>query len=551
MTDQSEMLQFSDRVKKLPLQVTQTEGEWLITTQDGIQRALIHVKPPVLDRWSELLPDPQETLDLRLYPDGKREIRLAAYDHFSPPRYDALPLAFCKRNGVKERATLSFESKPDECFAGTGERFAKMDLSGQTFFLKNQDGQGVLAVATLNGERLDGEMSEGELVDAFRHVSDAFEQTSETIGVRANNAINDMVRQRLLNRFTSEQAEGNAIYRLTPLGIGITDYYIRQREFSTLRLSMQLSIVAGELKRAADAAEEGGDEFHWHRNVYAPLKYSVAEIFDSIDLTQRLMDEQQQQVKDDIAQLLNKDWRAAISSCELLLSETSGTLRELQDTLEAAGDKLQANLLRIQDATMTHDDLHFVDRLVFDLQSKLDRIISWGQQSIDLWIGYDRHVHKFIRTAIDMDKNRVFAQRLRQSVQTYFDEPWALTYANADRLLDMRDEEMALRDEEVTGELPEDLEYEEFNEIREQLAAIIEEQLAVYKTRQVPLDLGLVVREYLSQYPRARHFDVARIVIDQAVRLGVAQADFTGLPAKWQPINDYGAKVQAHVIDKY
>uniref|UniRef100_UPI00111C926E chromosome partition protein MukF n=1 Tax=Salmonella enterica TaxID=28901 RepID=UPI00111C926E len=235
----------------------------------------------------------------------------------------------------------------------------------------------------------------------------------------------------------------------------------------------------------------------------------------SIDLTQRIMDEQQQQVKDDIAQLLNKDWRAAISSCELLLSETSGTLRELQDTLEAAGDKLQANLLRIQDATMTHDDLHFVDRLVFDLQSKLDRIISWGQQSIDLWIGYDRHVHKFIRTAIDMDKNRVFAQRLRQSVQTYFDDPWALTYANADRLLDMRDEEMALRDDEVTGELPPDLEYEEFNEIREQLAAIIEEQLAIYKTRQTPLDLGLVVREYLAQYPRARHFDVARIVIDR------------------------------------
>ena len=29
----------------------------------------------------------------------------------------------------------------------------------------------LLAVATLNGERLDGEMSEGELVDAFRHVS--------------------------------------------------------------------------------------------------------------------------------------------------------------------------------------------------------------------------------------------------------------------------------------------------------------------------------------------------------------------------------------------
>ncbi|MBU2672218.1 MAG: chromosome partition protein MukF [Hafnia sp.] len=409
----------------------------------------------------------------------------------------------------------------------------------------------ILAIATLNSERLDGEMSEGELIDAFRHVSKAFEQTHETVAIRANNAINDLVKQRLLNRFTSELADGNAIYRLTPLGIGITDYYIRQREFSTLRLSMQLSIVAQELRSAAEAAEEGGDEYHWHRNVFAPLKYSVAEIFDSIDLTQRIMDEQQQGVKADIAALLNQDWRAAISSCEVLLSETSGTLRELQDTLEAAGDKLQANLLRIQDANMNNPDLGFVDKLVFDLQNKLDRIISWGQLTIDLWIGYDRHVHKFIRTAIDMDKNRVFAQRLRQSVQSYFDNPWALTIANADRLFDMRDEELALLNEEVTGELPPDMEYEEFSEIREQLAAMIEQELKIYQKEQRPLDLGAVLREYLAQYPRQRHFDLARILVDQAVRLGVAEADFTGLPAQWQAINDYGAKVQAHVIDKY
>ncbi|MDR3432334.1 MAG: chromosome partition protein MukF [Rouxiella aceris] len=409
----------------------------------------------------------------------------------------------------------------------------------------------LLAIATLNSERLDGEMSEGELIDAFRHVSKGFEQTNETIAVRANNAINDMVRQRLLNRFVSELADGNAIYRLTPLGIGITDYYIRQREFSTLRLSMQLSIVAQELKRAADAAEEGGDEFHWHRNVFAPLKYSVAEIFDSIDLTQRIMDEQQQGVKDDIAALLGKDWRAAISSCELLLSETSGTLRELQDTLEAAGDLLQAHLLRIQDAIIDSPDLGLIDKLVYDLQNKLDRITSWGQQAIDLWIGYDRHVHKFIRTAIDMDKNRVFSQRLRLSVQNYFDNPWTLTFANADRLLDMRDEELALRSEEVTGELPPDLEFEEFSELHEQLAALIEQALLVYQQQKVPLNLALIMRDYLHQYPRARHFDVARIMVDQAVRLGVAEADFSGLPAQWQAINDYGAKVQAHVIDKY
>lgn len=142
-TDTSDMLQMSQRVKRSPLKAELKDGQWVITDGNGIMRALINLREPELDRWSTLLPDPQETLDIRFWPDGKHEVRLAAYDHFSSPRYDALPLGYCKRDGKDERATLSFECKMNECFAGTGERFAKMDLSGQTFFLKNQDGQGV------------------------------------------------------------------------------------------------------------------------------------------------------------------------------------------------------------------------------------------------------------------------------------------------------------------------------------------------------------------------------------------------------------------------
>ena len=409
----------------------------------------------------------------------------------------------------------------------------------------------LLAIAALNGERFDGEMSEAELVDAFRHVTKAFEQSNDTVTIRSNNAINDLVRQRLINRFTSEINDGLAIYRLTPLGIGISDYYIRQREFSSLRLSLQLSIVAQELKRAADAALEGGDKMHWHRNVFAPLKYSVAEIFDSIDMTQRIMDEQQRAVKQDIAALLSQDWQLAISNCEKLLSETSYTLRELQDTLEAAGDKLQASLLLIQDATLGDLSLEKIGNVVIDLQSKLDRIMGWGQQAIDLWIGYDRHVHKFIRTAIDLDKNRVFSQRLRRSIQSYFNAPWTLTFANAERLLDMRDEELALQDADVTGELPPELEFESIEQIQEHIIAHIEQNLLRFKEQSLPLDISQAIYQYLSQFPREQHFDIARLFIDQAIRLGISDADLAGLPAEWKPINDYGAKVQAHVINTY
>ncbi|MDO9945333.1 chromosome partition protein MukF [Glaesserella parasuis] len=409
----------------------------------------------------------------------------------------------------------------------------------------------LLAIALYNNERTDGELLESDLQDIFRHVSNAFEQSEATQTQRANNAINDLVRQRFLNRFSSEFTEGLAIYRLTPLGVGVSEYYIRQREFSTLRLSSQLSIVADEIQRASNAAEEGGDERFWRNQVFAPLKFSVAEIFDSIDLSQRMMDENQQQIRERIAALLSQNWHEAIATCQQLLDETSGNLRELQDVLNASGDKLQSQLLRIQSCLIGRDDLDFVDQLIVNLQNKLDRIISWGQQAIDLWIGYDRHVHKFIRTAIDMDKNRVFGQRLRQSIQDYFESPWQLYIAKAEPLLDLRDDETELNEAEAVGELPTELEYESLTQVQEQIIATMQAHLAPFREQGKPIDLGAILREQLAMYPLSRHFDVARIIVDQAVKLGMASQDSQAIYPEWQSINDKGAEVQANVIDQY
>ncbi|CCN33521.1 condesin subunit F [Vibrio nigripulchritudo ATCC 27043] len=409
----------------------------------------------------------------------------------------------------------------------------------------------LIALAVLSNERFDEELGEGELHDAFSIVTRLFDDTGEASAFRANNAINEMVKQKLLSRFTSEMTEGASIYRLSPLAVGITDYYVRHREFSKLRLSIQLSMVADEMEKAIAAAKEGGTPGHWKKNVYGVLKYSVGEIFDQIDLNQRVMDEQQQSVKDQIAELLNQDWRDAINSCEALLSETSDTLKELQDTLQAAGDEMQTQLLDIQELVYGQDELEFVEEALFGLQMKLDRIISWGQQAIDLWIGYDRHVHKFIRTAIDMDKNRAFSQRLRQSVNEYFDAPWMLTYADAERLRDMRDEALVLRDDEVMGQVPLDVEYEEFEQVNDELSERISDMLRVHKEQGAPIDLGIVLKDYLSTHPQTHHFDLARIVVDQAVRLGYSESDYQAIQPDWQAINDFGAKVQANVIDKY
>lgn len=139
MTENDEMLLFVPEVKRILLRYVSGD----IIASNGKKLATINMSAPRLDHWSNLLPATQPAPFITFYPDGDVSKPIAlSDDHFSPPRYDALPLGFVTTPDA-ERATISFRCEANEHFVGTGERFRKMDLSGQTFQLKNQDGQGV------------------------------------------------------------------------------------------------------------------------------------------------------------------------------------------------------------------------------------------------------------------------------------------------------------------------------------------------------------------------------------------------------------------------
>ncbi len=144
MMEADDMLQFNPDIKRLSLRYVYGD----VIANNGNKVATIDLRVPQLDKWSDLLPAPQPAPFITFYPDGDETKDIAlSDDHFSPPRYDALPLGFVSCDSIATnktgRATISFKCEPDECFVGTGERFRKIDLSGQTFQLKNQDGQGV------------------------------------------------------------------------------------------------------------------------------------------------------------------------------------------------------------------------------------------------------------------------------------------------------------------------------------------------------------------------------------------------------------------------
>ena len=141
--ESSLMLEMDQRLTKKALSYQKNENEWIISDASGTKKAVINFHPIELDWWSDLVPAPAETIFLSLFPDGQKEVKLSAYDMFSPARHDAFALAYVERNDVPHRATFSIAAKADECYYGTGERFTKLDLSGKTFQLRNQDGQGV------------------------------------------------------------------------------------------------------------------------------------------------------------------------------------------------------------------------------------------------------------------------------------------------------------------------------------------------------------------------------------------------------------------------
>lgn len=141
--ESSVMLEPDNRLQKQMLRIEILPEKWVVKDENNNKRAIFSFSEANIDWWSDLLPAPAETFFLSLFPNGKKEVILSAYDMFSPSRHDAFALAYVERNGIANRSTFSFQAKADECFYGTGERFTKMDLSGKTFQLRNQDGQGV------------------------------------------------------------------------------------------------------------------------------------------------------------------------------------------------------------------------------------------------------------------------------------------------------------------------------------------------------------------------------------------------------------------------
>jgi alpha-D-xyloside xylohydrolase len=137
------MLEVAENLKQVPLSVAKNSDGWRLLDATGKTRMEINTQSPAIRHWSDLIPSPPETLYATIYPDGSTAVPLEPYDMFKPSQHESFPLAYVERAQRAHRAAFALHAATNEKIAGTGERFAPMNLSGRTLVLENTDALGV------------------------------------------------------------------------------------------------------------------------------------------------------------------------------------------------------------------------------------------------------------------------------------------------------------------------------------------------------------------------------------------------------------------------
>lgn len=137
------MLSLDSSIKQNKLHVEEIDGNWNLCDENSRVRMSVSMQDALPEIWSTLQPEPPETFKADLFPDIKTKVSLTDYDDFFPSQSESFGLGFIERDNSVHRCFYSLHAEADEKFAGTGERFAGMNLAGKTYILENTDGLGV------------------------------------------------------------------------------------------------------------------------------------------------------------------------------------------------------------------------------------------------------------------------------------------------------------------------------------------------------------------------------------------------------------------------
>ncbi len=280
-------------------------------------------------------------------------------------------------------------------------------------------------------------LEEEVLYDVYEQVCDFTEPGAGLVRKKATHALHRLRQQRLLGRVDGAGLVRAGEYALTQLARAIVDFFLSDEALTRESLTLLAATLSSQLAEIKKSAAQAHGPEDWSTGVGGPLQVTVSDLIAGIERRQLGMDAQQREVREQIGELLNKDWFAAVDSCEQLLHSTSATLQELNAVLLREATNLQAQLQEIEDLAEAAE-AHEARAACLRAQEQVDRVVAWGGARLAAWSDYFQYVQHYLRSVVRLDPDRALSQRLREQLAGWPDAPFHLVVCEPARAWTLR-----------------------------------------------------------------------------------------------------------------
>lgn len=389
-------------------------------------------------------------------------------------------------------------------------------------------------------------LTSSELERIYAIVNDVSQGVVESLPQRTHTAINRLLKNQLIMRVDGGGMGQIPRFDISSLGKAIIDHLSRNETLNRQNLTIITGKIVSTLSEIRKSLYSSGSDQFWEESVRLPIQHVVAELIAAIEKRQKGLDLEQEEVRNRISHLLDKDWLEALVSCEELLETTSTTLQELYQTLLSENSAIKQGLNEIYD-TADQAGQESILTVIDGIYVRLDQLEQWGKERVSSWSQYYRRVNDFLQSIVRFDPNREMSQRLLESIQVYSASPWHLNVLEPPVYLTLKETQVTGDKRRVSRKLSDQPDLQEEDDDGNLVLDLMIEEIKARLDADQPINLIEIVRLFLKDHPLEKVYPHIGVVIDLILK----EIDQRPLSARsWEkPLEELQFELQNLVIN--
>ena len=380
------------------------------------------------------------------------------------------------------------------------EAVSRAFQSGMKLHLNSEDIAFIAGIQTYINVEHSFSLEFSDLEKIFYIVTEVARSSQDNLSQRTHNAVERLLKNQMIIRVDGGGISHRPVYDITQLGKAIVAFMTSNEKLTRQNLTIISSRIISVLADIRRSLTNSGTQNFWEEKVLMPLGVVVSELLEAIEKRQKGLDIEQQEVRAEISELLEKKWMEALEACESLLSTTSGTLQELYRTLLSENSTIKMGLNDIYEQAEKNSQSKVLD-IVEKIYNRLDQLEQWGKERVASWSQYYRRVNDFLQSIVRFDPNRELSHRVKEQIRAYPEEPWYLRMIEPTTYRTIRDINLTTKKAPVTRDLQAIAESDTLiDDDGNRLLDLIIEDVKQLMKNDNPLDLADILKPYFSKY---------------------------------------------------